>query len=59
MTRTYYCHPFGRPLGGTYIKASTLKKARELAAFRLRLPRHLVCVKPEPADGRGHYFVSI
>lgn len=47
MTHTFVCHPFGDPFNTVCIKTSTMKKARELAAFRLKVQRHLVYVKPE------------
>lgn len=58
-TFTYYCFPFGMPMDGIYITTRSKFTARDLAAYRLRIPRHLIDVRrePEPAPaGIKVYF---
>ncbi len=59
MTReTFFCWAFGRKIDGIYVTADSVRDARNLAAYRLRVDRSMVSVKREPADGRGFYQFS-
>ena len=55
---TFFCYAFGRKIDGIYVTANSVKSARDLAAYRLRVHRSFVSVTREPADGRGFYQFS-
>lgn len=54
----FFCYPTGRELSVIYVSALSLRAARDLAAYRLRVHRSMVSVKREPVDGRGFYQFS-
>ena len=55
----FECWPLGRQLDSIWVRAANARDARNLAAFRLRIPRHLVSVRKEQPDARGFYFVTL
>jgi hypothetical protein len=49
-TLTFECWLFGSPLDSITVRAINAREARNLAAYRLRVPRQMVSVRryPEP-----------
>ena len=52
---TFFCYAFGRKIDGIYVTANSVKSARDLAAYRLRVHRSAVSVQHLPDDAQSFW----